>query len=237
MNSKAAVEKKANRVTSSAKPKSCPRLKNWSGKCGSMKKQRLPWTKVNQTVQWTDPLYQGYPQVMVGGREPIDLVVAHAVVVGRMISTAWPRFSSARLRPKMTSPNPPACATGAHSEATILPRTRFSPYRPVETGALLEADGYATLCGKHGARTIRVGRRTWEVLQQLAADKELDDRIVAIDDIVAITDERIQILTAGRRGAERRSSCPTGFVTRMARMRISAAPRRPRFATRSAMLH
>jgi hypothetical protein len=64
------------------------------------------------------------------GRRPIDLVVAHAVVVGRMISTAWPRFSSSRLRPKMTSPNPPACATGAHSEATILPRTRFTPYRP-----------------------------------------------------------------------------------------------------------
>jgi hypothetical protein len=102
--------------------------------------------------------------------------------------------------------DPPACATGAYSEATILPRTRFSPYRPVETGALLEADGYATLYGKHGLRTIRVGRRTWEVLQQLAVGKELDDRIVAI------TDERIQ--HGRRRVAERSSSCPTGFVTR-----------------------
>src|SRR6266568_7749802 len=36
-----------------------------------------------------------------------------------MISTAWPRISSSRLKPKITSPRPPACATGAHSEATI----------------------------------------------------------------------------------------------------------------------
>jgi integrase/recombinase XerD len=47
------------------------------------------------------------------------------------------------------------------------------------------------LYGKHGSRTIRVGRRTWEALQRLAEGKEPEDRIVAI------TDERIrQILTA-----------------------------------------
>src|SRR5450759_4229119 len=54
--------------------------------------------------------------------------------VGRMISTAWSRFSNSRLRPKTTSPNPPACATGAHSEATIttntgVPTPRFLPGR------------------------------------------------------------------------------------------------------------
>jgi hypothetical protein len=47
--------------------------------------------------------------------------------LGRMISTAWPRFSSSRLRPKTTSPNPPACATGAHSEATITMNTAVPP--------------------------------------------------------------------------------------------------------------
>jgi hypothetical protein len=73
---------------------------------------------------------------------------------------------------------------------------------------LLEADGYATLYGKHGVRTIRVGRRTWEVLQQLAAGKELDDRIVAIDDIVTITDERIQILTAAAAGLKEVALAP-----------------------------
>src|SRR5208283_5376214 len=36
-----------------------------------------------------------------------------------MISTAWPRFSSSRLRPYTTSPSPPACATGAHSDDTM----------------------------------------------------------------------------------------------------------------------
>ncbi len=51
--------------------------------------------------------------------------------------------------------------------------------------------GYVTLYGKHGGRTIRVGRRTWEALQSLAEGKEPDERIIAI------TDERIrQILTA-----------------------------------------
>jgi hypothetical protein len=51
--------------------------------------------------------------------------------------------------------------------------------------------GYVTLYGKHGGRTIRVGRRTWDALQFLADGKEPDDRIIAI------TDERIgQILTA-----------------------------------------
>jgi hypothetical protein len=43
--------------------------------------------------------------------------------------------------------------------------------------------GYVTLYGKHGGRTIRVGRRTWDALQFLAADKELDDRITAITDV------------------------------------------------------
>src|ERR1035441_7874201 len=47
--------------------------------------------------------------------------------LGRMMSTAWPRFSSSRLRPKTTSPNPPACATGAHSEATITMNTAVPP--------------------------------------------------------------------------------------------------------------
>lgn len=51
--------------------------------------------------------------------------------------------------------------------------------------------GYVTLYGKHGGRTIRVGRRTWDALQFLADGKALDERIIAI------TDERIrQILTA-----------------------------------------
>lgn len=56
----------------------------------------------------------------------------------------------------------------------------------------LEGTGcYVTLYGKHGGRTIRVGRRTWEALQFLADGKALDERIIAI------TDERIrQILTA-----------------------------------------
>src|SRR5450755_3720894 len=50
--------------------------------------------------------------------------------LGRMMSTAWPRFSSSRLRPKMTSPNPPACATGAHSVATITMNTLAQPPAP-----------------------------------------------------------------------------------------------------------
>jgi integrase/recombinase XerD len=56
--------------------------------------------------------------------------------------------------------------------------------------------GYVTLYGKHGGRTIRVGRRTWEALQFLADGKEPDARIIAI------TDERIrQILTAAAAAA------------------------------------
>jgi site-specific recombinase XerD len=51
--------------------------------------------------------------------------------------------------------------------------------------------GYVTLYGKHGGRTIRVGRRTWDALQFLAEGKVPDARIIAI------SDERIrQILTA-----------------------------------------
>jgi hypothetical protein len=53
-----------------------------------------------------------------------------------------------------------------------------------------------TLYGKHGGRTIRVGRRTWDALQLLADGKEPDARIIAI------TDERIrQILTAAAAAA------------------------------------
>jgi site-specific recombinase XerD len=37
--------------------------------------------------------------------------------------------------------------------------------------------GYVTLYGKHGGRTIRVGRRTWDALQFLADGKEPDARI------------------------------------------------------------
>jgi site-specific recombinase XerD len=56
--------------------------------------------------------------------------------------------------------------------------------------------GYVTLYGKHGGRTIRVGRRTWDALQFLAEGKEPDERIIAI------TDERIrQILTAAAAAA------------------------------------
>jgi hypothetical protein len=98
------------------------------------------------------------------------------------------------------------------------------PISSVETGALLEADGYATLYGKHGARTIRVGRRTWEVLQQLAAGKELDDRIVAIDDVVAITDERIEILTAAAAGLK--EVAPAPLASSRARLACASA-RRP----------
>lgn len=55
---------------------------------------------------------------------------------------------------------------------------------------------YVTLYGKHGGRTIRVGRRTWDALQQLAADKEPDEPVIAI------SDERIrQILTAAAEAA------------------------------------
>jgi hypothetical protein len=56
--------------------------------------------------------------------------------------------------------------------------------------------------GKHGGRTIRVGRRTWDALQFLADGKEPDERIIAI------TDERIrQILTdaAAARGLKKLS--------------------------------
>jgi hypothetical protein len=42
--------------------------------------------------------------------------------------------------------------------------------------------GYVTLYGKHGGRTIRVGRRTWNALQFLADGKEPDERIIAITD-------------------------------------------------------
>ena len=38
---------------------------------------------------------------------------------GSMISTAWPRISSSRLRPNTTSARPPTLATGAHSDAII----------------------------------------------------------------------------------------------------------------------
>jgi site-specific recombinase XerD len=53
-----------------------------------------------------------------------------------------------------------------------------------------------TLYGKHGGRTIRVSRRTWDALQFLAEGKGPDERIIAI------TDERIrQILTAAAAAA------------------------------------
>ena len=42
MNSRAALDRKANLATSSAEPYKWPRLKNWSGECGSMKKHLLP---------------------------------------------------------------------------------------------------------------------------------------------------------------------------------------------------
>ena len=42
---------------------------------------------------------------------------------GNTISTALPRNSSSRLSPNTTSPSPPACATGAHSLATITTNT------------------------------------------------------------------------------------------------------------------
>jgi hypothetical protein len=61
--------------------------------------------------------------------------------------------------------------------------------------------GYVTLYGKHGGRTIRVGRRTWDALQFLADGKEPDERIIAI------TDERIrQILTAAAAAHRQRRS-------------------------------
>ena len=47
---------------------------------------------------------------------------------GKMISTAWSRSSSSRLSPKTTCPSPPACATGAHSDATITTNTAASPF-------------------------------------------------------------------------------------------------------------
>jgi len=41
--------------------------------------------------------------------------------------------------------------------------------------------GYVTHHGKHGGRTIRVGRRTWDALQLFAEGKEPDERwIVAL---------------------------------------------------------
>ena len=56
--------------------------------------------------------------------------------------------------------------------------------------------GYVTLDGKHGGRTSRVGRRTWEALRFLADGKDPDERIIAI------TDERVrQILTAAAASA------------------------------------
>jgi integrase/recombinase XerD len=58
-----------------------------------------------------------------------------------------------------------------------------------------------TLYGKHGGRTIRVGRRTWDALLLLADGKEPDERIIAI------TDERIrQILTAAAAGLKKKLS-------------------------------
>ena len=53
----------------------------------------------------------------------------------RMISTAWPRISSSRLSPNTTSPNAPACATGAHSEATMITNiTQPQPARWLGSG-------------------------------------------------------------------------------------------------------
>src|SRR5664279_5143410 len=59
--------------------------------------------------------------------------------LGRMMSTAWPRVSNSRLRPKTTSPNPPACATGAHSEATITMNTAVPPPRFLPARSQLRA--------------------------------------------------------------------------------------------------
>jgi hypothetical protein len=50
--------------------------------------------------------------------------------------------------------------------------------------------GYATLYGRYGARTIRVGRRMLEAAQFLADGKEPNERIIAI------TDERIRQIRA-----------------------------------------
>ncbi len=93
--------------------------------------------------------------------------------------------------------NPRNCAiiealygTGARVDELVQMRRRQLVADADGTG------GYVTLYGKHGARTIRVGRRTWDALQQLAAAKEPDDRIIAI------SDERVrQILTAAAEAA------------------------------------
>ena len=54
---------------------------------------------------------------------------------GRMISTAFPRSSSSRLRPDTTSPSPPASAAGAHSDATITTYITHPPRCPLNSAA------------------------------------------------------------------------------------------------------
>jgi len=56
---------------------------------------------------------------------------------GRMISTAFPRNSSSRLRPDTTSPSPPALAAGAHSGATITTYIAHPPGPPADPGRTL----------------------------------------------------------------------------------------------------
>src|ERR1035441_7215950 len=74
---------------------------------------------------------------------------------GTMISTAWPRSSNSRLSPNMTSPNPPACATGAHSLATITTNTAVSPLRAQRSHAAV----VGVVPRATGSRRVPGGRR------------------------------------------------------------------------------
>jgi site-specific recombinase XerD len=92
--------------------------------------------------------------------------------------------------------------------------------------------GYVTLYGKHGVRTIRVGRRTWDALQFLADGKEPDERIIAI------TDERIrQILpaAAAARGLKKKLSPHWLRYAHSSHAHQRGAP--PPFAIRLGMPH
>jgi integrase/recombinase XerD len=124
--------------------------------------------------------------------------------VGCRVALAEGRLTPRRAAPGRDRALPPAhrrgekaahraiiealCGTGARVDVQLKRRQLVADIDG--TG------GYVTLYGKHGGRTIRVGRRTCYALQFLAEGKGPDERIIAI------TDERIrQILTAAAEAA------------------------------------
>src|SRR5512147_1343306 len=84
-----------------------------------MKKHLRPCTKPNQIEHETPEPYQGTHRFSHTLWRPQISSYHMQSYFGRMISTAWPRTSSSRVKPKTTSASPPTLATEASSAEII----------------------------------------------------------------------------------------------------------------------